>query len=143
MTWTRRVMLKTIGVGAVGCATPACNGGGEEGNVPPGVGEMCGSDLCVSLRDNPDLAEIGALLLFTAQGRKIFVSRVSNTEFRALSAICTHAGCTIGWDGTAQFNCDCHGSQFSAAGAVLKGPAATPLREFDTTLAGDLLTIAL
>ncbi len=44
----------------------------------------------------------------------------------AVSAICTHLGCTVGrveWG----YQCPCHGSKFDAAGRVLRGPAPKPL----------------
>ena len=46
--------------------------------------------------------------------------------FYALSATCTHLGCTIN-QGEGQFNCPCHGSQFTMTGSVLHGPAVSPL----------------
>ena len=53
--------------------------------------------------------------------------RSSNGALSALSAICTHAGCTVNYQGGVLL-CPCHGSQFNAqTGAVLQGPAATPL----------------
>src|SRR5512138_3823196 len=117
MNCTRRVVLQTIGATtAMGCLG-GCGGGdgGGEGNVPLGKAAMCGADLCVTLSENPELADVGGILIFTqAPGRKIFVMRTSATELLALSAICTHAGCTVDWDGSSQFNCACHGSQFSS-----------------------------
>jgi Rieske Fe-S protein len=105
---------------------------------------MCGNNLCVSLAENPELAEVGGVLLFTQEtGQKLFVMRVSATELRAVSAICTHQACPVEWDTSEKFVCPCHGSQFNAMGAVLRGPATTPLRTFTTTLAGDTLTIML
>lgn len=122
----------------------ACRDGGEEGNVPPGTATMCGPNLCLSLAENPDLATIGGILLFTqAPGKKIFVSRVSETDFRALSGICTHQACTVEWDGSTKYECPCHGSQFAADGTVMRGPAGTALRTFQTMLQGDQLTIVL
>jgi cytochrome b6-f complex iron-sulfur subunit len=103
---------------------------------------MCGNNLCVSLTENPELAEVGAVLLFTqGTGQAVYVMRVSETELRAISAICTHQACTVEWDTAEKFVCPCHGSQFSETGAVLRGPAPTPLRTFPTSLAGDVLTI--
>lgn len=143
MTVTRRVVLQTIGAGAVGCMM-GCPSEGGDGNVPLGVAEMCGNNLCLSVAGNPDLAVAGGILFFTqAPGRKIFVMRVSDTEFRAVSGICTHSGCTIDWDGTSEFECPCHGSQFLATGTVKRGPAGRPLTVFNTMLAGDQLTIVL
>jgi len=53
----------------------------------------------------------------------------------AYTAICTHAGCVV--DAPASNGrtlCPCHGSQFDGNGAVLRGPAASPLRHFAVAL---------
>ena len=46
--------------------------------------------------------------------------------FYALSAICTHLGCTPRLEGN-YFECPCHGSRFGLNGEVLAGPAKRPL----------------
>ncbi len=47
----------------------------------------------------------------------------------ALSAICTHAGCAVSYQGGALY-CPCHGSVFNArTGAVQQGPANQPLAQ--------------
>lgn len=144
MTPTRRVALQTIAAGAAGCLLSACSGDEEKDKVPTGTSTMCGNNMCVSLADNPELAAVGGVLLFTQDtGQAVYVMRVSETELRALSALCTHQACAVEWDITEKFVCPCHGSQFSATGAVLRGPAPTPLRTFVTSLAGDQLTIML
>jgi thiosulfate dehydrogenase [quinone] large subunit len=62
-----------------------------------------------------------------ADGSPDIVVRQSNGSLAAFSAICTHAGCQVGFQSGVIF-CPCHGSQFSAStGAVLRGPAVTPL----------------
>ncbi|MFQ5683322.1 MAG: ubiquinol-cytochrome c reductase iron-sulfur subunit [Candidatus Binatia bacterium] len=59
---------------------------------------------------------------------RLFV--VSKAEgIMAMSAICTHLGCTVGkreWG----YQCPCHGSQFDSSGRVLRGPAPRPLPWF-------------
>ena len=53
-------------------------------------------------------------------------------DYIAFSKICTHAGCTVNFSpGQDIFACPCHGSVFDAkTGAVLQGPAVTPLPKF-------------
>jgi thiosulfate dehydrogenase [quinone] large subunit len=53
--------------------------------------------------------------------------RQSDGTLTALSAICTHAGCEVAYQGGVLY-CPCHGSRFNATtGAVIQGPAVTPL----------------
>jgi cytochrome b6-f complex iron-sulfur subunit len=48
----------------------------------------------------------------------------------ALSARCTHLGCTVNYDQLAgQFRCPCHGSRFDRSGRRIAGPARKPLQE--------------
>jgi thiosulfate dehydrogenase (quinone) large subunit len=62
-----------------------------------------------------------------ADGSPDIVVHESSGRYSAHSAVCTHAGCTVGYSG-GQLVCPCHGSIFDAAtGAVIQGPAATPL----------------
>jgi thiosulfate dehydrogenase [quinone] large subunit len=74
---------------------------------------------------------VGGARAFTdpAQGIPAYVVQPSKGTFVAFSAVCTHMGCTVGFDQPAlQFRCPCHGSIFSATtGAVIQGPATLPL----------------
>ena len=54
----------------------------------------------------------------------------------AISAICTHLGCTVNKAGE-NYECPCHGSKFNGTGYVLKGPATAPLDRLELTLAAD------
>lgn len=48
-------------------------------------------------------------------------------EFKAFSAVCPHAGCTVGFQ-SGSFFCPCHGSVFDGrTGAVVNGPATQGL----------------
>jgi thiosulfate dehydrogenase [quinone] large subunit len=60
-------------------------------------------------------------------GQPDIIIRRPNGDLVALSAVCTHAGCTVDYQG-GQVVCPCHGSVFDAqTGAVITGPAVTPL----------------
>jgi len=58
--------------------------------------------------------------------------------FYALSAICTHLGCTPRWLAPDnKFKCPCHGSGFRMSGINFEGPAPRPLERLKITLADD------
>jgi len=60
-------------------------------------------------------------------GQPDIVVRETNGALVAHSAVCTHAGCTVGYQG-GQIICPCHSSVFDArTGAVITGPATIPL----------------
>lgn len=58
--------------------------------------------------------------------------------FYALSAICTHLGCTPRWlSSEVKFKCPCHGSGFQKDGVNFEGPAPRPLERLKITLSED------
>lgn len=56
--------------------------------------------------------------------------------FYALSATCTHLGCTVNGE-EEKFVCPCHISQFDLSGRVLQGPATIALPNFKVSLSED------
>jgi glycine/D-amino acid oxidase-like deaminating enzyme/nitrite reductase/ring-hydroxylating ferredoxin subunit len=59
---------------------------------------------------------------------KIAVWRDDNGDLHALSASCTHKGCTVTWNNADRtWDCPCHGSMFETDGTVIHGPAREPL----------------
>ncbi len=62
------------------------------------------------------------------KGRPCAVHRDDDGALHAVSAVCTHLGCLVAYnDAERSWDCPCHGSRFGTDGAVLHGPAVTPL----------------
>ncbi len=63
--------------------------------------------------------------------------------FSALSARCTHEGCTIDWKADQNaFVCPCHGGRFDKQGNVLQGPPKVPLDKYTCQVNGQTLDIS-
>jgi menaquinol-cytochrome c reductase iron-sulfur subunit len=59
-----------------------------------------------------------------------WIRRTGPETIVALSAVCPHLGCAVGWDTAAgNFLCPCHDSRFSPAGDKLTGPSERGLDE--------------
>jgi cytochrome b6-f complex iron-sulfur subunit len=81
---------------------------------------------------------------------RLFVFREGNT-FHAISAVCTHLGCTVRAEALSQpeaqtvagkplrlthrFACPCHGSRYTGDGTNVAGPAPKPLSWFELSVA--------
>jgi Rieske Fe-S protein len=61
---------------------------------------------------------------------KIAVYRDEQGKLHERSAVCTHLGCIVEWNGLEKsWDCPCHGSRFNIDGEVLNGPTEIPLPE--------------
>jgi cytochrome b6-f complex iron-sulfur subunit len=83
---------------------------------------------------------------------RLFVFREGAT-FHAISAVCTHLGCTARAEALSQpevkqvggqslrlthrFQCPCHGSKYNGDGSNVSGPAPRPLAWYQLTVAAD------
>jgi Rieske Fe-S protein len=92
---------------------------------------------------NGELAKIGGSTILEVrennESRKVIVARVDANTLAACSAICTHKGCEVEYDGDAkEWSCPCHGSRFALDGQVTHGPAKKPLEQFKAALEVEL-----
>jgi glycine/D-amino acid oxidase-like deaminating enzyme/nitrite reductase/ring-hydroxylating ferredoxin subunit len=63
---------------------------------------------------------------------KIAAFRDDKGALQLRSPVCTHLGCLVHWNSTEGcWDCPCHGSHFAPDGAVLNGPALSPLKPVD------------
>lgn len=73
----------------------------------------------------------------------IIIIRTSDSVYIALSKVCTHQGCTVKYNSSSNnLPCPCHGSLYNINGSVINGPAPNPLKNYDVSLSGNILTIS-
>lgn len=73
----------------------------------------------------------------------VVVTQPQAGEFKAFTATCTHAGCTVANVTNNQIICPCHGSVFSAKdGSVVNGPASSGLAPMTTKVNGSNVDVA-
>ena len=61
-------------------------------------------------------------------GKQIAVYKDDKGQIVKLSPVCTHQGCTVGWNEAEKtWDCPCHGSRYEADGTLKNGPAKQSL----------------
>ena len=74
--------------------------------------------------------------------RPALLIHVSDTEWRAYSAICTHLNCTVQFqESTRQIWCACHNGFYDLNGKVVSGPPPRPLEEYAVHIRGEDVVI--
>ncbi|TAL66442.1 MAG: twin-arginine translocation signal domain-containing protein [Bacteroidetes bacterium] len=137
---TRRDLIqRVLAGGAVLVLAPSvlqsCTKTDPGGNVPGTP-----IDLDLSLPENAALNTTGGSMIV----QNIIIVNTGGASFIALSSICTHQGCTVGYNsGTGNIQCPCHGSVYATSGSVISGPAPTALRSYAVSKTGNILTITL
>jgi cytochrome b6-f complex iron-sulfur subunit len=136
--------MSLVAVGSVlqGCGgspTSPSRGGGS--SLPTIAGSVSSRTVSVAVDAGSPLASVGGTALVQSSLGSFLVARISQEAFSALTAVCTHEGCTITNVSGTTFVCPCHGSQFNTSGSVVKSPATRPLTSYATAFAGTTLTI--
>jgi len=129
----RRSLLLAIGAAGGAAFLEACS---KQSSQPSGGGTV-DFTIDISTAQYNSLQTNGGFVY----DNNVIIARDSNGNFIGLSDVCTHQGCTISFDGTSQFPCPCHGSIFDENGNVVRGPAASAVKKYNTTLTGTKLRI--
>jgi glycine/D-amino acid oxidase-like deaminating enzyme/nitrite reductase/ring-hydroxylating ferredoxin subunit len=70
----------------------------------------------------------GEAAILKLEGKRVAAFRDEGERLHAVSAVCTHMGCVLGWNPLDRtWDCPCHGSRFALDGTVIHGPATTSL----------------
>jgi glycine/D-amino acid oxidase-like deaminating enzyme/nitrite reductase/ring-hydroxylating ferredoxin subunit len=92
------------------------------------VGDRVRSFRAPSIDDLPT----GQGAIVDSDDDKVAAYRHQDGRVVAVSAICTHLGCHVAFNGAERtWDCPCHGSRFTIDGEVLEGPALDDLASFD------------
>ena len=147
-----------LGVGAASasmlaaCGGGGSGGGGESGDSGAGSGDGSGGDAGGSNKSGgsketqasggqaiakASAVAPGSAVEFEDSGQPAVLVHLDSGDFVAYSAVCTHQGCTVAYQG-GQLACPCHGSIFDPANgaAVVSGPARRPLPEVPVEVSG-------
>jgi glycine/D-amino acid oxidase-like deaminating enzyme/nitrite reductase/ring-hydroxylating ferredoxin subunit len=66
------------------------------------------------------------------KGERVAVYRDTENQVHAVSAVCTHLGCFVHFNGAEKtWDCPCHGSRFAIDGDVINGPATLGLKSVE------------
>jgi Rieske Fe-S protein len=146
---SRRTVLACAGAACAavltGCTTYNANSGGvdapqgtqpaESSSAPAASGSGgAGGNAPAALASTSQVPVGGGTIL---SDKKIVITQPQSGTFKAFTAVCTHAGCTVGSVSGGTINCPCHGSKFNIAnGAVVNGPAAAPLAPVNIQVQG-------
>jgi cytochrome b6-f complex iron-sulfur subunit len=73
----------------------------------------------------------------------VLLIRLTETDWRAFSAVCTHLGCIVQYDPARRIIwCACHNGMYSLHGQVISGPPPRPLQEYAVHLRDDEVVIS-
>jgi Rieske Fe-S protein len=143
---SRRTVLACAGAACAaalaGCSTYNANSGGVDApqGTQPAESDSAtaasggGGNAPAALASTSQVPVGGGTIL---NAKKIVITQPQSGTFKAFTAVCTHAGCTVGSVSGGTINCPCHGSKFNIAnGAVVNGPAASPLAPVNIKVQG-------
>src|SRR5512140_3861552 len=102
---------------------------------PPRIPEASTNQIEAGPVNDPALMEKGfKIVRFGAE--PVILVRLSDTDFRAFSATCTHLDCIVGFQkDKTRIYCNCHGGQYDMNGRNVGGPPPRPLTPFKVNLA--------
>jgi cytochrome b6-f complex iron-sulfur subunit len=107
--------------------------------MPPNVPEAAVNEVVAG---KVQMLKPNAAAIVKFGNKPVLLVRVSETEWKALTAVCTHLNCTVQYqENTHQIWCACHNGYYDLNGKVLSGPPPKPLDEFVVRIRGDEVVI--
>jgi len=107
--------------------------------VPPPTPEAATRRVVAARKDE---VAPGAFKIFPFGGRPGILIRSADGGYRALSAECTHLGCTVQYNGANKnIWCACHNGVYDLEGRNVSGPPPRPLERYDVHVMGDEVVV--
>jgi Rieske Fe-S protein len=108
--------------------------------VPPTVVDLGGDDV-VAARVGEMKPNTGKIFRFGSKPGLLILT--ADGTYRALSATCTHLGCTVQYRGDLhEIWCACHNGMYDLNGRNVSGPPPRPLDAFDVHLRGEEIVVS-
>lgn len=97
----------------------------------------------VELKDADKLPK-GSVLMFKFGAKPAMLIHHDDDQWVALSAVCTHLGCTVQYKGgEPRIHCACHGGQYDPkTGENLSGPPPKPLTKYAVKVGAGVVTVS-
>jgi Rieske Fe-S protein len=107
--------------------------------VPPAVADL-GGDEVVAARLGDLKPNSGKIFRFGSRPGLLILN--ADGSYRALSATCTHLGCTVQYRGDLrEIWCACHNGTYDLNGRNISGPPPRPLDVFDVHVRGEEIVV--
>ncbi len=137
---------------APGPGAPAGTAGGSGAATSPATGASAGGgSSALAIATTAQVAQAGAYgfqipvqIGNASPGDPGIVVSLGSGKFAAFDAICTHAGCTVGYDPSAGYLiCPCHGATYDPRhnAQPVAGPTNTPLTELPIAISNGEITL--
>ncbi len=144
MTGVGTIAIGSFSVSLIeGCKTPGSKMTGSHTSLTP-KGSGAAITVDISKTENQTLALTGGTLALGANDvdeKGILLYREDETTVKAYSRECTHQQCAIGPFNNGVSSCPCHGSRYNLSGGKISGPAPQSLRQYATSVNGNIITI--
>jgi Rieske Fe-S protein len=135
---TRRAVLATLAAAALtACSSTTVTAAARDsGTTDDGGADDAGiDDATASCASGTNAGALASFPPGTWKAVGAFIVGHDAGGLFAFSTTCTHRGCTVGAPtSTGATTCPCHGARFDGNGAVVQGPATTPLPHFALTV---------
>ncbi len=107
--------------------------------LPPQSGELDADTIAAKANE----LAVNSAKVFRMGNKPGLLVHMSDGNYRAFSAVCTHLNCTVQYrQREHDIWCACHNGVYNLQGSVVSGPPPKPLEQFDVHTRGDEVVVA-